>query len=118
MDKKHTNTKIKFTQIPKMILCVDDDAFNIQAIEVLINQCKKKGIKSSVIYASNGREAVDEVKNGIEKLLQCQQRYGKTTATALYGHIFGLILMDCNMPIMDGFEATDCIRQLHREYGL
>ena len=45
-----------------------------------------------VDVANNGQEALDLVKE----------------------HSYGLIFMDCSMPIMDGFEATDCIRRYLR----
>ena len=48
--------------------------------------------------AFNGKEALDIVINHFSK--QC---------------FFDLILMDCNMPIMDGFEATERIRKFLQE---
>ena len=48
---------------------------------------------------------VDEAKNGKEALEKVKQAYDDGR------YSYGLILMDCNMPIMDGFEATDLIRE-------
>ena len=48
--------------------------------------------------AYNGREAVEKVKKSVE-------------AHEGYECGFDLILMDCNMPFMDGYESTHEIRK-------
>ena len=49
-------------------------------------------------YALNGQEALDIIVNDVE------ENFG-------YSSSYKLIFMDCNMPIMDGYEATSSIRQ-------
>lgn len=69
---------------PKSILLVEDNLLNQK---IAIAFLKKMGLEATV--AENGQQAVD----------LCQQ------------HPFDLVLMDIHMPIMDGYEATQTIRQ-------
>ncbi|WP_373030972.1 response regulator [Sulfurovum sp.] len=69
----------------KNILIVEDNLINQK---VLINLLHLSGMHISV--ANNGQEAVDMVKESREQ--------------------FDLVLMDINMPIMDGYAATQMIR--------
>ena len=73
-----------FAQPPR-ILVVEDNPVNQMT---LIAMLKKLGCH--VDKASNGEEAV----------------------RACDGQSFDMILMDCQMPVMDGFDATRAIRQL------
>ncbi len=67
------------------LLLVEDNIINQK---VLSNVLKPSGIH--IIIANNGQEAVDMVLKGKEK--------------------FDLVLMDINMPVMDGYAATQMIR--------
>ncbi|HEY9189486.1 MAG TPA: response regulator [Sulfurovum sp.] len=69
----------------KNLLIVDDNLINQK---VLVNLLQPSGMDISV--AGNGQEAVDKVKEGETE--------------------FDLVLMDINMPIMDGYAATQMIR--------
>jgi len=66
---------------PLKVLVVDDDPLNILVLKSLLEQF---GVKCD--SAVNGEKAVSKVVN---------EPSG-----------YGLIIMDCQMPIMDGFEAT------------
>jgi len=74
----------KHSAAGKHILLVEDDAINQK---VAVNLLVKSGYAVSV--AANGIQALER----------------------LARHRFDLILMDCQMPLMDGFETTRRIRQ-------
>jgi signal transduction histidine kinase/CheY-like chemotaxis protein len=77
-------------------LLVEDNEINqMVAVDILANM----GLR--VVVANNGEEAVEIVKNSIAG-----------TATSL-GH-FDVVLMDIQMPGMDGYQATAQIRQATR----
>ena len=77
------------------VLIVDDNAYNIYALNILINRL---GFKAD--SASNGRTAVDMVlAKEINDTCSCQ---------------FKVILIDLNMPFMDGYESTELL-QIHMQ---
>ncbi|GAA6152585.1 response regulator [Pseudoteredinibacter isoporae] len=73
------------------VLLVDDHRAN-----QLVTQRLLEKLKLEVTVAINGKEALDKM----------QQQ------------TFDIVLMDCNMPIMDGFEATQIIRDREIEEEL
>lgn len=70
------------------VLVVEDNAVNRQ---VLLAQLSQFGVVPTVV--ENGREAV---------------------ASVTSGQAFDLVFMDCEMPDMDGYEATSVIREFER----
>ena len=61
---------------------------------------KEQFLSKLVDQASNGQEALDIVK---ESLLLEQ------------GYSYGIIFMDCSMPIMDGYTSSKEIRKFYHE---
>lgn len=78
------------TASPGVILVVDDNETNRMLVET---QLKKLGYDCEV--ASNGVEALERLDSAK----------------------FDAVLMDCNMPVMDGYEATRRIRAMERATG-
>ena len=68
----------------KTILVVEDNSVN----QMVIKMITKKWLNTTVIYAMNGQEGLDAFKK----------------------HQIDLVLMDLQMPVMDGYEATAAIR--------
>lgn len=66
------------------ILLVED---NVQNQEIATELLNKVGIE--VVVANNGKEALEKIDEGV----------------------FEGVLMDCQMPVMDGYEATKVIRE-------
>ncbi len=72
------------------ILVVDDDAINLRVAVLIL---ERLGYRSDV--AGNGREALD----------------------ALAVIRYDLVLMDCHMPVLDGYAATEALRRRETETG-
>lgn len=75
------------------VLVAEDNPVNRMVIKGLLGK-----LNIVPTFAENGAIAYDVVRNADER--------------------FNLILMDCEMPEMDGFEATRCIRDYERREGL
>lgn len=89
--ERQTRDPDKFAHL--RVLVAEDNPVNRMVIKGLLG---KLNIVPS--FAENGVEAYDAVQNASER--------------------FTLILMDCEMPEMDGFEATRAIRDYERREGL
>lgn len=80
----------KFLAVRGTVLVVEDNRANQMVAQAML---AKAGFEC--VIAKNGSAAVEQVKNGR----------------------FSLILMDCTMPIMDGYEATAHIRDYESNTG-
>jgi PAS domain S-box-containing protein len=71
----------------KTLLVVEDEESNYFLLERLL---RRTGAK--ILWSRNGKDAIDMVKQGS----------------------IDLVLMDIRMPVMDGYEATEAIRQFNK----
>ena len=76
----------------RRILIVDDEPYNLMALKVIIDAADPR-VRAIINEVTNGLEALEAVKKANE-----------------IGISYGLIFMDCSMPIMDGYTATKKIR--------
>jgi len=77
-------TTLPFTERPKTLLLAEDNEVNQLLVKTLLGK-----IGFQIHIAQNGQEAID----------------------MLQQHVYDGILMDVNMPVMNGLEATQIIRQ-------
>ena len=81
----------------KKILIVDDQTYNIDALMIILGMVLKLNVDLMCEKAQSGEEAIEKV---MANVLQNNSKRCD----------YCLILMDCNMPFMDGYEATEKIR--------
>ena len=75
------------------VLIVDDDPFNLTALEQILSR-----LKIPCHSAFHGKEAIEKIESRQHNRcsLACQQ--------------YKIVFLDCNMPIMDGFETSRILR--------
>ena len=103
-DESKGNIKIKKffkgidnNQFLKRILVVDDDLFNLLVAEQYLTLFKIPSYR-----ALNGLEAYKLMKNDV-KMQKCE---------------ISMIIMDCNMPVLDGFQASAKINRYLKKHHI
>ena len=84
------NQKISVPMHDPVVLVVDDDSFNLTMVAKMLKLCK-----INTIEAHNGKEAIRVYEENWERI--------------------SCILMDCEMPVLDGLEATQRILAKHAQ---
>ncbi|CAG9314108.1 unnamed protein product [Blepharisma stoltei] len=92
---RYLRCRKRSAKVAKKVLLVDDNELNRAVVAAIF-----ESVNISFLEACDGKEAVNRV----------------TEYDKLGG--FKVILMDCNMPEMDGWEATSKIIQMHNEYEI
>lgn len=78
----------------RRIMIVDDEPYNLLGLQIVIQQAGFGNLDQLIDKASNGQQAFELVKGAFK--------------TNIYS--YGLIFMDCSMPVMNGYDATEAIR--------
>jgi CheY-like chemotaxis protein len=87
----HSNVSEENRKRNKRILVVDDDQINILVASSFLRSFPDYAFDT----ATNGLDAIQIVKS-----------------KALFGDFYDVILMDCNMPKLDGFETTKILKEM------
>ncbi|GMI79384.1 CYTOKININ-INDEPENDENT 1 [Hibiscus trionum] len=98
-----TETSVEKFLNEKRILVVED---NLVSRLILVAILAKHGAEVEV--CTNGKEAFDEVC----KILKEKKEHN------FDAQHYDCIIMDCQMPVMDGYEATKLIRMVEKSYGV
>ena len=94
-----TKNMLEITGDSCEVLIVDDDSFNLMALEAILSKFKLKCIR-----AFNGQQALD-------KIYDRHRNFPKSQA-------FSIAFLDYHMPIKNGLETTKEIVNMFREDGL
>jgi len=87
------------------VLLAEDNPVNIEVARAML-----ESLDLRVDCVGNGAEAV-------HALQVMRARGGAGDEAGGYAHEYDAVLMDCQMPVMDGFAATAAIRREEREAG-
>jgi len=90
-ESKDTRAGGSFERMQPRVLIVDDSPFNLMTLSALMRQ--NYGIKCD--EASNGEIAIN-------KIIEADQDNSP----------YKIVFLDCNMPVLDGFEATKRLKHL------
>jgi CheY-like chemotaxis protein len=97
---------------PLQILVVEDDRINMRFITAILTKFGYAA-KKDFVCAVNGAEAVREVEKRLNLV-----RDGKQTAAGKPYLPFNFVLMDLQMPVMDGMTASRLINKMYRDFNL
>ena len=85
------------------ILIVDDEPYNLLGLLIILKlSFKELNYKESIV-----NKFVDRASNGLEALNMVKMNYLKKNVA------YGLIFMDCSMPIMNGYDSSVLIRKYY-----
>ena len=83
----------------KRILVIDDEPFNVIGMQMSLSHLGISGLLELVDRAYNGLEGLKKVKNSLYR----------------GSHVYGLVITDISMPIIDGYEVSQEIRSFYEE---
>ena len=99
MDLENINSDRPKPTAKNKILIVDDQEFNLKALEIMLQYKLNVDVLNTCVRALSGKQAIEIVKEDMKK-----NKYSWCS--------FKLILMDYEMPDLDGPDTTSQIRDL------
>jgi len=89
------------------ILVAEDNEFNMEVVKTMLTQ-----MGHNVECAWNGSEAIELLFDADGAPIKDPESQGGISFS------FDLVFMDCNMPVLDGYEASEFIRKNEGRLGL